>query len=332
MSQARYARGVRIPSLIAVVVLASASCSSSPKPVVPRPPAAAAGVAPVDDALLRAAGIERAALRCNSENRFGSELRADSVTGAAEMVTAMGAAAPADPTARAELQDKLRSLLFWRMVRAVLIEGNNNNLGAIPLAGRTWTDATGEVHPVVVFRSGITPTPDGDGSCFRSLLEAGDVHHVVNLFDGKIPVADLIAAEGRAAAAAGASYVTATDDVDGGGYGRWRDTLKEHYDDPAQRDAAFHAMARLIREQILLPGGAAPTGNIHLHCGGGMHRSGMIAGLIEKCVNHAPMEQVLAHYRYHVAWTDDAHPGGFEAGNVAVLQAFDCALIDDAAK
>ena len=328
MSQARYARGVRIPPLIAVVVLAS--CVSSPAPAVQGPPVASAGVAPVDDALLRAAGIERAALRCNSENRFGADLRAESVTGAGEMVAAMGAAAPVDPTARAELQDKLRTLLFWRMVRAVLIEGNNNNLGAIPLAGRTWTDGAGKVHPVVVFRSGITPTPDGDGSCFRSLLEHGGVHHVVNLFDGKIPVGDLIAAEGRAATAAGASYVTATDDGGGAGYGRWRDTLKEHYDDPAQREAAFRAMARLIREQVLWPGGAAPTGNIHLHCGGGMHRSGMIAGLIEKCVNHAPMAQVLAHYRYHVAWTDDAHPGGFEPGNVLVLQDFDCALIDDA--
>ena len=55
--------------------------------------------------------------------------------------------------------------------------------------------------------------------------------------------------------------------------------------------------------------------------------TGMIAGLIEKCVDHAPMAQVLAHYRYHVAWHDDAHPGGREAGNEQVLADFDCALI-----
>lgn len=311
-------------AFVAAALVAACSCS---KPPVNEPSPAGAIVGPVDEALLREAGVDRAQLSCNSENRFGADLRNDSVIGAADLVAAMGAAAPADAAARAELQDKLRSLLFWRMVRAVLIEGNNNNLGAIPLAGHTWTDAAGKVHPVVVYRSGITPAPEADGSCFRSLLEHGDVHHVVNLFDGKIPVADLLAAEGRAAAAAGASYVTATDDQ-GTGYGRWRDALKEHYDDPAERDLAFRSMARLIREQILAPGGAAPTGNIHLHCGGGMHRSGMIAGLIEKCVNHAPMEQVLAHYRYHVAWHDDAHPGGFEPGNVAVLQDFDCALID----
>ena len=41
----------------------------------------------------------------------------------------------------------------------------------------------------------------------------------------------------------------------------------------------------------------------------------------------APMAQVLARYRYHVAWHDDAHPGGREEGNEQVLADFDCALI-----
>ena len=181
-------------------------------------------------------------------------------------------------------------------------------------------------HTVIVFRSGITPTPAAPGSCFRSLLEDGGVRHVVNLFDGKIPVADLVAAEQRAATAAGASYVTATDD-EGVGYGRWRDALKEHYDDPARRAEAFAAIARLIREQILAPGGAAPRGNVHLHCGGGMHRSGMVAGIIDKCINHAPLATVLAAYRYHVAWHDADHPGGAEDGNLRVLADFDCALL-----
>ena len=317
-------------ALVATALLSS--CGDKPAPARPTP---SAEVAPVDEALLRAAGVDRAALRCNSENRFGTELRRDSEVGAADLMGALGPEVPADPAVRAEMQEKLRSLLFWRMVRAVLIEGNNNNLGALPLAGRTWRDEAGVERPVVVFRSGITPTPDAPGSCFRSLLEQGHVEHVVNLFDGKIPVADLTEAEQRAAAAAGASYVYATDEA-GTGYGRWRDALKDYYQDPAapgdvaRRDEAFRSMARLVREQILAPGGAPPRGNIHLHCGGGMHRSGMIAGVIEKCVNHAPMDQVLAHYRYHVAWHGDAEPGGYEEGNVRALEEFDCGLLDAA--
>ena len=55
-------------------------------------------------------------------------------------------------------------------------------------------------------------------------------------------------------------------------YGVDRLVWFESYDDPAKRDESFRAMARLIREQILMPGGAPPKGNIHLHCGGGMHR------------------------------------------------------------
>jgi hypothetical protein len=332
-SKGRYAAPVRATlALIAAAVLSS--CGDPPAPRQPAPPPATTAAAePIDLPLLQDAGIDRAALRCNSENRFGADLRTESETGAADLMAALGADTPADPAVRAELQEKLRSLLFWRMVRAVLIEGNNNNLGAIPLAGRTWTDADGTVRPVVVFRSGITPTPEAEGSCFRSLLEAGRVRHVVNLFDGKIPVADLMASERRAAEAAGASYVYATDEA-GTGYGRWRDALKEHYKDPAavgdvaRRDEAFRAMARLIREQIIAPGGAAPKGNVHLHCGGGMHRSGMVAGVIEKCINQTPMDQVLARYRYHVAWQGDAQPGGYEEGNVRALQEFDCALLD----
>ena len=34
--------------------------------------------------------------------------------------------------------------------------------------------------------------------------------------------------------------------------------------------------AQIINELILSPEGAPLQGNIHLHCGGGMHRSGMI--------------------------------------------------------
>jgi hypothetical protein len=178
----------------------------------------------------------------------------------------------------------------------------------------------------LVFRTGITPDPEKAGSCYHSLLGIG-VRHVVNLFDGEIPVADLVAAEARAAQAAGATYHTASDDP--AAYGPWRDLLRTHADDPASFERASRGVARLIREEILAPGGQPPRGHIYFHCGGGMHRSGMIAGIIERCVNHAPDAEVEAHYRFHVAWRDPAHPGGEEEGNLRFIRRFDCGLLDE---
>jgi hypothetical protein len=207
----------------------------------------------------------------------------------------------------------------------VLLAGDTNNLGLLPLKGATWTDGDGTVRPVVVFRSGITPRPGAPGSCFASLLDAGRVRHVVNLFDGEIPVADLTAAESAAATRAGATYRTASDDP--AAYGPWRELIRSHYDEPDARRRAMEGVARLIREQILAPGGAPPKGNLHIHCGGGMHRSGMIAGVIERCVNGTPLDVVEAHYRLHVGWRDPEHPGGLEENNLRFIHDFDCALL-----
>ncbi|MCS6915608.1 MAG: hypothetical protein RMK29_00130 [Myxococcales bacterium] len=282
-------------------------------------------------ALLRSAGVDPAQIRCNRDNRWGDTLRQDAQAGAAELMAAAGPALrPLSTEEHAALQKKLQGILFWRMVRAVIIEGNNNNIGVIALRGRSYIDSSGRRRPLLVFRSGLTPSPQAPGSCFQSLLQAGGVRHVVNLFDGDIPAADLVAAEARAAAAAGASYTTASDDS--AGYGPWRELLRNHYDDPERRLQASRSVARLIREQILAPGGAPPRGNIHIHCGGGMHRSGMIAGILERCINREPLEVVEAHYRYHVGWRGPDRPGGLEEGNLRFIREFDCTLLEPSQK
>lgn len=286
-----------------------------------------------DPALLAQAGVAPEAIACNHDNRWGTGLRRDAKDAAEDLLSALGPAL-APSADREALRPKLAGLVFWRMVRAVLLEGNTNNLGAFPLRGRTYLGADGRSRQVLVFRSGMTPDPDRAGSCFDSLLSGAGVRHVVNLFDGEIPAQDLSAKEGQAAARHGATYHTASDDP--GAYGPWRDLLRKKTDDPQAAQAAAqkaeHSVARLIREQVLLPEGAPPRGNIHIHCGGGMHRSGMIAGVIERCVNHEPWEVVRGHYLYHVGYRDAAHPGGMEEGNLRFIQGFECGLLDAPAK
>jgi hypothetical protein len=301
-------------------------CASAP-PALPTPTESPGDTG--NATTLRAAGIDPAALHCNTENRWGKTIRADAQAGAEDVMALLGPhTAGLAPEAREALSKEVRDVVMWRMIRAVLVEGDNNNLGVVPLKGRTWRDAAGKEHPVLLFRSGVTPNPDTAGSCFQSLLGAGGVRHVVNLFDGAMPVADLVAAEGKAAAAHGATYRTATDE----GYGPWRDILRKHMDDPEKRAVAMDGLSRLIREQILNPDGAAPKGNVHVHCGGGMHRTGMVVGVIERCINGAPPQVVEAGYKRHVGYRDAEHPGGFEEGNLRVIREFDCGLLTPVAK
>lgn len=322
--------------LVHAFALVVAGCAAT-RPVAVAPSGGPrAGVAE-EEALLAGAGVDPAALRCTRDNRWGDTIKPDAAAGAEDLLAQIAPRLrPLDEPDRAALRKSLEKTLMWRMVRAVILEGDNNNFGALPLRGRSVRDASGRERPVLVFRTGFTPAPDRPGSCVDSLLGAGGVRHVVNLFDGDIPAADLVDAEARAAAAHGASYHTATDAADAGGkpgsagYGPWRDQLRKQYDDPAVRAAASAQVARLVREQILLPDGAPPRGNLHVHCGGGMHRTGMVVGVVEKCINGEPMEVVEGHYKAHVGWRDPEHKGGYEEGNVRFLREFDCRLLDTA--
>ena len=323
----RSPRPTRRTALTLALCVALSVARASAAPPQPAAPRTTAVSDEEPSQLLTEDGFDPSKLRCNRDSRFSSVLREDARAGTREILATLGARLPAQSAEERRLMEKrVEGVVFWRLVRAVLVEGNNNNLGVFPLRGHSFRDAAGRKHRVLVFRSGITPSPEATDSCFRSLLEHAGVRHVVNIFDGEIPIADLAAAEARAAAAAGATYHTASDAADG--YGPWRDLLRAHYDDPAARRKATIGVARLIREQILAPDGAPPKGNVYFHCGGGMHRSGMIAGVMERCVNHEPMDVVERHYLFHVGYRDPSHPGGREDGNLRFIREFDCALLD----
>ncbi len=317
--------------LIVSTVLVSAiapACrhAATPPASVARPPesehvVASGSVPPGFYATLARGGIQADSLACNSENRYSHELRAEAGVAADRMMAGLPPAA--DGAGIDDLHGQVKDAVFWWMVRAVLVEGDNNNLGAIVLADHWWTDEHGVRRPVIVFRTGFTPDPAAPDSCYSSLLAAGGVRHVVNLYDGEMVVDDLVEGERRAAAAAGTSYVV-TADKD---YGTWRAALREEIEPGPERDAALADLGHLIREEILSPGGAPPRGNILIHCGGGMHRSGMVTGILEKAVNHDPWPTIEAIYRYHVGYRDAQHPGGFEPGNLEVIRDFDPRLL-----
>jgi len=219
--------------------------------------------------------------------------------------------------ARDALRKRLIDAVFWRMVLTQIVDGDLHNAGAIPLAGLRGADG----RPLVLFRTGFTAAPDSAGSCVRSLVASAGVRHIVNLYAGAMPTQPLEAAERAVVEGAGGTWYSARSDPGG----NWREDLREG--DGEARQTAMRAVAELIRSQILRPGGAPPRGNVHIHCGGGMHRTGMVVGVVDRCLNGAPLPVVAEAYKRHVGWRSDTDPGGFEAQNLEFIASFDCSLL-----
>jgi hypothetical protein len=276
-------------------------------------------VPPGQISTLARANIDPGCLNCNSQNRYAQNLKPNSEVSASRLMEKLTPyLKKLDPSQEKELKEALEDHMMWCMIRAVLIDANNNNFGALVLKDKYWTDKEGNRHPLTIFRIAFTPDPQGENSCYRSLLTEGHVKHVINLYDGEMYVDDLVAAERAAAEELGASYVR-TAELD---YGHWRDTIRKHPEQGPEREKATQNVVRLIKEQILMPAGEPPKGNILIHCGGGMHRTGMIIGILQKAINNASMEEIEKTYRYHVGYREKSQKSGFEQGNLDFINEF----------
>lgn len=294
---------------------------STARPGVVAPAASLPGLLPVEAEAMRAGGVEPGRLHCNGRQSWNAKARTEAKAATSEMLgllQELGGSIPEDKfdAARKAVTD----VVFWRIVRTTIVDGDQNNLGAVPVRGLL----TRAGRPVLLFRAGFTAHPDQPGACFRSLVEQADVRHVVNLYAGPMPTADLEAGERSTVKSVGGTYVTARDAA--GDQRNWREDLRES---EAARREAMAAVAAIVND-LLAPNGKQPTGNLMVHCGGGMHRTGMVVGVIERCINGADSAHVEATYKHHVAWRSAQDPGGFEQANLDFIHSFDCRLLHPA--
>lgn len=223
-----------------------------------------------------------------------------------------------------------RHVILGHLVRISYECRQDHNIGAVVLKNMFGTDG----HPIVLFRSQVMPFPGKRKSAFRDLLDPhrGRVRHVFNIYSGHFPVQDwldeemAICAELRTDEQCLPSY---HDERRNGKTRRWRRMIDEfdEWTDLNRRNAMI-LCARQIRD-ILRPQGHAPSGNILVHCCGGMHRTGMIVGIIRRYVNDDPIESVLDDYRRHVDWKSAEHPGGAEELNMKFIKDFDLNLLKE---
>ena len=301
------------------LVLLGASACASARNAEPAPAARRTDLSAAEHAALASAGVDPSAIRCNSDATWSTTLRADAKAAAAEILGALTSAGVVFDAAQAEAARKAATdIVFWRLVLAGLIDANHNNLGVVALRGLQTADG----RPLVLFRTAFTPDPDAPNSCAQSLVHAGGVRHAVNLYAGPMPTLALEAAERRALQAVQGSYRSARD---ADAQMQWREDLRASETPETQRKAML-AVAQTLRE-LLYPLGGLPKGHLWVHCGGGMHRTGMVVGILERCVNGASMDEVAQSFQRHVAWHSPQDPGGFERANLDFIAAFDCSLL-----
>lgn len=257
------------------------------------------------------------AAACSSDNAWHPALSAAARAAATEIIDALPGAGVEVPAARrGDAIDVVRKRVFWSVVRNLLIGARLHNVGVFVVPGRTTADG----QPLRIYRSAFTPNPGTQGSCVHALLASAGVRHIVNLYAGPMTTQDLEDEERRAVTAAGGTYANARDDARAA---NWREHAREG---GADREAML-AVAAIIRDQILRPAGTAPRGHVQIHCGGGMHRTGMVMGVVERCLGGESMPAISARYKAHVGWRSAQDPGGFEAQNIAFIRDFDCSLL-----
>lgn len=268
---------------------------------------------------LEKAKINHQQINFNSQNRYTTDLKPDAKLSGKLLNKKL---APYLKDLNEAQQKQLSRLLYehmkWWIIRSILVGANNNNFGALVLKGKYWKDESGIQRPLVVFRASFTPHPREKNSFYRTLLEKGLVKHVVNLYDGEMYMDDLVEQEAMVARANNATYTNIADF----NYRQWRHAVAIDPQAPQVRQQAMQTVARIIKEKILQPGGKPPKGNVFIHCGGGMHRTGMIMGILQKCINNDSMDYITDVYKYHVSYKGEKFPGGYEQSNIDFIRDF----------
>ena len=308
---------------ISLAILCAGCAGQTPPPEPHRPPCRERSAAenPALRAVLETGGLtpERIGrIRCNSNVRWEPSLSGY----ARQIVARINKEYGIQPDS--EQRERAVHHALGYLVRTYFDQTSPHNLGATVLRGHTYVTPAGHTRPLVLFRSAVTTRAGGTCPCFESLIRSGQVRHVVNLYGGTFPFRDLIDRERRLARRLGASYL----DAAASARLRYRGLIEHPDDYERNKRRAMRHLAELIRDHLLRPGGAAPRGNLYVHCGGGMHRSGMLFGVIQRCINGEPMDRIEAEYRRHSGYVSSEQPGGYEELNVRFIREFDCSLLE----
>jgi hypothetical protein len=192
-------------------------------------------------------------------------------------------------------------LLFWHQkdVDAMrYIIRVNPNVGSSFFPFRT--------HPKWVVRS--AQLADNE-LCYKHLISQYDIRNVINLYDHSFQSSDQIEKELRIFKTHKPLVVYTRV----AHFSVWTDTQTQ--------EALFNDIDMIVNQIALA------QGNVHLHCYQGMHETGVIFGILQKCIQHAPDQEVVATYQRYCAYIDQKQPGFSEDQNIRAILAYPCERI-----
>ncbi|MBF0301075.1 MAG: tyrosine-protein phosphatase [Oligoflexia bacterium] len=154
-----------------------------------------------------------------------------------------------------------------------------------------------------VYRSSFL---SGSESCISDLVKDGGVKTIVNLYGGEIENQNALAIKERGLLqkSGGDLYVN---------------ILNYDYKFSKNPKETIFKKIKIIIKQIEMS-----EGNVLIHCYGGVHRTGIVYGVIQKCINKLPIETVIQEYKCHTAYENSEKVGGYESENEVVIREFPC--------
>ena len=188
-------------------------------------------------------------------------------------------------------------VLFEKTIVAELTEHQN-------MGGARFRFPSG-IEKTVYRGSFLTANP----ACLEGLVKERNVRSIVNLYRGELQShLELAQEETRAFESfGGRSYLQ---------------ILNYTYRlDRQTKEALFQRVVEIVRVIEAAPG------DVMIHCFGGMHRTGVLFGVMQKCLNRVPIDQVLDEYRCHTDWRSDERPGGASKDNETAIREFPCELL-----
>jgi hypothetical protein len=91
-----------------------------------------------------------------------------------------------------------------------------------------------------------------------------------------------------------------------------------------RRETVFQDIIRIVRE---IEGSPGDPGSVYIHCYGGHHRTGVVYGVLQKCLGKISVEDAIREYRCHIGYESEQNPGGRHPDNETVIRDFPCARL-----
>jgi hypothetical protein len=93
------------------------------------------------------------------------------------------------------------------------------------------------------------------------------------------------------------------------------------------KDKVFGQVASIVNE---IAGDPSQDGSAYIHCYGGHHRTGVVWGVLQKCMgrdaegNPMNVDDIVNEYKCHIGYQSPEKPGGYHKDNEALIREFPC--------